>query len=264
MAEVGVGVDRRRARGWPGAGRRRASGTTAATRSAWAARSCGSRSISGRRPRSSAAIGRARRGAGRASAPVARASGSSTGRERGGQGAGGGRRRARNAASSPASGRWPTATRCQTSSKRAGAGEVGGVVAAVVEAALVAEHVADGGVGDGDAVEAGGDVDQAWSCLRSSAGARLRSTLIGSTLIDHCYAGAMTRYVGAAEAARRLGVQRATLYAYVSRGLIERRVAVDGRHVAVLGRRPRAPRRPRRREPPSRRGRRSTCRSSPR
>jgi citrate synthase len=39
----------------------------------------------------------------------------------------------------------------------------------------------------------------------------------------------MTRYVGAAEAARRLGVQRATLYAYVSRGLISRRVAVDGR-----------------------------------
>ena len=43
------------------------------------------------------------------------------------------------------------------------------------------------------------------------------------------YAGPMARYVGAAEAARRLGVQRATLYAYVSRGLITRRVAVDGR-----------------------------------
>ena len=39
----------------------------------------------------------------------------------------------------------------------------------------------------------------------------------------------MSRYVGALEAARRLGVQRATLYAYVSRGLIRRRVAVDGR-----------------------------------
>jgi citrate synthase len=39
----------------------------------------------------------------------------------------------------------------------------------------------------------------------------------------------MTRYVGAAEASRQLGVQRATLYAYVSRGLIERQVAVDGR-----------------------------------
>jgi citrate synthase len=39
----------------------------------------------------------------------------------------------------------------------------------------------------------------------------------------------VARYVGAAEAARQLGVQRATLYAYVSRGLIDRRVAVDGR-----------------------------------
>lgn len=39
----------------------------------------------------------------------------------------------------------------------------------------------------------------------------------------------MSRFVAAAEAARQLGVQRATLYAYVSRGLIERRVAVDGR-----------------------------------
>ncbi len=39
----------------------------------------------------------------------------------------------------------------------------------------------------------------------------------------------MPRYVAAAEAARQLGVQRATLYAYVSRGLIDRRVAVDGR-----------------------------------
>lgn len=39
----------------------------------------------------------------------------------------------------------------------------------------------------------------------------------------------MTRYVGASEAARQLGVRRETLYAYVSRGLIARRVAVDGR-----------------------------------
>ena len=39
----------------------------------------------------------------------------------------------------------------------------------------------------------------------------------------------MTRFVGATEAARLLGVQKATLYAYVSRGLIARRVAVDGR-----------------------------------
>lgn len=59
----------------------------------------------------------------------------------------------------------------------------------------------------------------------------------------------MSRYVGAAEAARLLGVQRPTLYAYVSRGLIERRTAVDGRtslyavddleRLAGRGRRPR-------------------------
>ena len=43
------------------------------------------------------------------------------------------------------------------------------------------------------------------------------------------YADAVSNYVGAAEAARRLGVQRATLYAYVSRGLVARRLAADGR-----------------------------------
>jgi citrate synthase len=36
-------------------------------------------------------------------------------------------------------------------------------------------------------------------------------------------------YVGSREAAHRLGVSRATLYAYVSRGLIERRTAIDGK-----------------------------------
>lgn len=39
----------------------------------------------------------------------------------------------------------------------------------------------------------------------------------------------MALYVGSREAAHRLGVSRATLYAYVSRGLIERRIAIDGR-----------------------------------
>ena len=43
------------------------------------------------------------------------------------------------------------------------------------------------------------------------------------------YPAPVTRFVGATEAARLLGVQKATLYAYVSRGLIARRVAVDGR-----------------------------------
>ena len=44
--------------------------------------------------------------------------------------------------------------------ERAGAGELGGVDAAVVEEAGLAVDVTDRGVGDGDAVEAGGDVDQ--------------------------------------------------------------------------------------------------------
>ena len=39
----------------------------------------------------------------------------------------------------------------------------------------------------------------------------------------------MTLYIGSQEAARRLGVRRETLYAYVSRGEIARRSAIDGR-----------------------------------
>lgn len=39
----------------------------------------------------------------------------------------------------------------------------------------------------------------------------------------------MTTWVRADEAVRLLGVSKPTLYAYVSRGLIERHTAVDGR-----------------------------------
>jgi citrate synthase len=39
----------------------------------------------------------------------------------------------------------------------------------------------------------------------------------------------VTRYISASDAARRLGVERATLYAYVSRGRVARRRAADGR-----------------------------------
>ncbi|MDJ0771691.1 MAG: citrate synthase [Ilumatobacter sp.] len=39
----------------------------------------------------------------------------------------------------------------------------------------------------------------------------------------------MPTYIGATEAARLLGVTKPTLYAYVSRGLLDRRTAVDGR-----------------------------------
>jgi citrate synthase len=69
--------------------------------------------------------------------------------------------------------------------------------------------------------------------MPSIVGARRRSINVDRINVDaSTWTGhdrRMTRYVGAGEAARLLGVQRATLYAYVSRGLIDRRVAVDGR-----------------------------------
>src|SRR5690606_39280951 len=67
---------------------------------------------------------------------------------------------------------------------------------------------------------------------RSSTLIRKRSTLIGSTLIGSTSAVTMEcmgACVGAAEATRILGVRPETLYAYVSRGLIGRRVGPDGR-----------------------------------
>ena len=42
-------------------------------------------------------------------------------------------------------------------------------------------------------------------------------------------AAAPGEWVGAGEAARRLGIQRATLYSYVSRGVLHRRTGADGR-----------------------------------
>src|SRR4029079_18019776 len=63
----------------------------------------------------------------------------------------------------------------------------------------------------------------------SSADRGPESMLIQSTLTRVLASTSMTLCVGAGEAPRLLGVQKATLYAYVSRGLIDRRVAVDGR-----------------------------------
>ena len=39
----------------------------------------------------------------------------------------------------------------------------------------------------------------------------------------------MTEWIGAAEAAHRLGIKPASLYAYVSRGVLTRRRDADGR-----------------------------------
>ena len=62
----------------------------------------------------------------------------------------------------------------------------------------------------------------------------------------------MTDWIGAAEAARRLGIKQASLYSYVSRGVLTRRRGADGRaslfnagEVERLARRGR-PRHPRR------------------
>ncbi len=44
-----------------------------------------------------------------------------------------------------------------------------------------------------------------------------------------CHDEAVTTLIGASEAAATLGVTKPTLYAYVSRGLVTRQVAVDGR-----------------------------------
>jgi citrate synthase len=52
---------------------------------------------------------------------------------------------------------------------------------------------------------------------------------VDSINVDRVYNPDVTQLVGAGEAARRLGIQRATLYAYVSRGLLGRRMAADGR-----------------------------------
>ena len=131
---------------------------TAATVRAWASRSAGARSISGRSPRSVAATETAART--RPSvAPAARASGSRIGRTDGGieRAAGGG-----GLEGGEFGGVGQVADRDEVPDfvEAVVAGEVRGVEAAVVVAALVAEDVADAGLGDGDAVEAGGNVDE--------------------------------------------------------------------------------------------------------
>ena len=114
--------------------------------------------MSGRRPSSSAAIETAART--RPSvAPVARASGSSTGSSEDGSdalgGDGGPERLQLGGVGEVADG-----DEVPGLLEAVVAGELGGVVAAVVEVAGLAVDVADGGVGDGNAVEAGRDIDQ--------------------------------------------------------------------------------------------------------
>jgi citrate synthase len=68
--------------------------------------------------------------------------------------------------------------------------------------------------------------------MRVSAVPPRRSTLIASMLTTSMpilQTSSVSTSVGAVEAARILGVTRSTLYAYVSRGTVTRRTAVDGR-----------------------------------
>src|SRR6266496_1031647 len=47
--------------------------------------------------------------------------------------------------------------------------------------------------------------------------------------MDKGGAGGVTDWIGAAEAAQRLGIKQASLYSYVSRGILSRRTGRDGR-----------------------------------
>src|SRR5579859_798572 len=85
--------------------------------------------------------------------------------------------------------------------------------------------------------------------LGSEGGARWGS-FSGGTHEPRGEVRAVTDWIGTAEAARRLGVKQATLYSYVSRGVLRRRTGEDGRaslfdagEVEVLARRgrPRLP-----------------------
>ena len=108
--------------------------------------------------------------------------------------------------------------------------QLDGVVVAVVVEAFVAEHGADGGVGDGHTVESCGNVDQVHA---PSVRRRRRLINVDSINVDGVHhpgdPGVVTTMIGSSEAARLLGVSKPTLYAYVSRGLVERHTAVDGR-----------------------------------
>ena len=109
-------------------------------------------------------------------------------------------------------------------------GQFDGVVVAVVVEAFVAEHGADRGVGDGHTVESCGYVDQVHASSVDRKPRLINVDLINVDGIHHpSDDGAVTTMIGSTEASRLLGVSKPTLYAYVSRGLIERHVAVDGR-----------------------------------
>ena len=170
---------------------------TAATRRPWAARSSGARSMSGRSPSSSAAIETAARSAAERR-PGGRRQRAEDRDERGRQHAGGGDLGAERVQLGVV-GKAAAGDEVPHGLERLAAGELGRVVAAVVVEAGLAVDVTDGGVGDGDAVEAGGHVDQGGHAIHR----RPRATLAINVDRINVDAVHVTRFDGRHDALRR-------------------------------------------------------------
>lgn len=116
--------------------------------------------------------------------------------------------------------------------ERAMTSDLGRVVLAVVEEPLGTADGADGGVSDLNSLEARWNSER--RCRSHAPTLANRRTLINVDFInvDSIYASRVPNDAGlltAAEAAARLGVKRETLYAYVSRGVLQRTLSLDGR-----------------------------------
>ena len=103
----------------------------------------------------------------------------------------------------------PSTSSRHTSSSGRVRGEVDGGVLAVVEEAFVAPYVAHLGVGDDDALET------SWHQRRAHAMSVPPSDALINVDYDQCMST-----LTADQVARRLGVKRETVYAYVSRGVL--------------------------------------------
>ncbi len=111
------------------------------------------------------------------------------------------------------------------------AGEFDRVVLPVVVEAFVAVNRSDFRGGDGYTIQASRYIDECSHRLIGLPTDRvINIDFINVDFVNPaCQTLEVTTFVGAAEAARLLGVTKPTLYAYVSRGMLERRTAVDGR-----------------------------------
>ena len=194
----------------------RRDGATGTARRLAAARP--SMSSQGRRPRASAAQRRARC-AGRRSGRRPRRSPSGAVAQPGRQRPAAARPRRRTCVrSATVAGRAPSNSRRQTSSSGRVRGQVDGGVLAVVEEAFVASYVADLGVGDDDALET------SWHQRRAHGMSVPPSAALINVDYDQCMST-----LTADQVARRLGVKRETVYAYVSRGVLRAGAVGPGR-----------------------------------